>query len=60
MDKKTFGYYVFGGALVGALFGLMWAGNGNPLAGLGIGALTGTFIGWFIAAAVLQKNNKGK
>jgi len=59
MDKK-FGYYVFGGLIIGALFGLSWASGGNPLAGLGIGALIGTAIGWFFAAYVLEKEKKGK
>ncbi len=54
MDKK-FGYYAFGGMLIGALLGLGWAGTGNVLAGLGGGALIGAFIGWFLAAAALQK-----
>ena len=59
MDKK-FGYYIFGGLLIGALFGLIWAGGGNSLMGLGIGALIGTAIGWFIAAAVLENQKKQK
>lgn len=54
MDKR-FGYYVFGGMLIGALFGLIWSGTANSLAGLGGGALIGTAIGWFIAAYALQK-----
>jgi hypothetical protein len=37
---------------------LIWAGVSNPLMGAGIGALAGTFIGWFIAAAVLEQNKK--
>ena len=57
MDKK-FGYYVFGGLLIGALLGLGWAGTGNALVGMGIGALIGMTIGWFIAAADLQKKEK--
>jgi ABC-type uncharacterized transport system permease subunit len=59
MDKK-FGYYVFGGALIGASFGLIWAGGDNPLVGLGIGALIGIAIGWFIAAYVLEQEKKGR
>jgi hypothetical protein len=55
MDKKS-GYYIFGGLLIGALFGLIWAG----LVGLGIGALIGTAIGWFLAAYVLEKDKKTK
>jgi uncharacterized membrane protein len=55
MDKK-FGYYIFGGLLIGALFGLIWAG----LAGVVIGALVGTAIGWFFAAYILEKEKKEK
>jgi hypothetical protein len=55
MDRK-FGYYIFGGLLIGALFGLIWAG----WVGLGIGALIGTAIGWFLAAYVLEKDKKTK
>lgn len=58
MDKR-FGYYVFGGMLIGALLGFGWAGTGNVLVGVGMGALIGTAIGWFIAAYVFQqKGNK--
>ena len=59
MDEK-FGYYVFGGLLVGALFESIWAGGRNPLVGLGMGALIGTAIGWFFAAYVLEKEKKEK
>lgn len=54
MDKR-FGYYVFGGLLVGALLGWAWSANGSGLLGIGIGALVGVFTGWFIAAAVVEK-----
>lgn len=58
MDKK-FGYYVFGGMLIGALLGLGWSSVANPLVAVGMGALVGTAIGWFIAAAIFgQKENK--
>ena len=40
MDKK-FGYYIFGGLLIGVLFGSLWSGNGNALLGIGFGALAG-------------------
>jgi ABC-type uncharacterized transport system permease subunit len=59
MDKK-FGYYAFGGALIGAFLGLAWSAGNNPVAGLGIGALVGLFIGWFIAAAVRENSKKEK
>jgi ABC-type uncharacterized transport system permease subunit len=55
MDKK-FGYVVLLGLLIGAVFGMgIGSANGNPLLGIGIGALAGVFLGWFIAAAVLQE-----
>ncbi len=53
MDKK-FGYYIFGGMLLGAIFGIVWATEGNLILGLGTGALTGAFIGWFAAAAAIE------
>ncbi len=59
MDK-TFGYYIFGGLLIGALFGLIWAAGRNPLVGLGIGAMVGTSIGWFVAASVREQRKKEK
>ena len=58
MDKK-FGYYLFGGMVIGALFGMFWVGKGNPILSIAIGALVGTFIGWF-AAAYAQEKEKGK
>jgi ABC-type uncharacterized transport system permease subunit len=58
--EKTFGYYIFGGMLIGAMFGLIWAAGGNPLVGFGIGALVGAAIGWFAAAAVLEQRKKEK
>ncbi len=57
MDKK-FGYYIFGGLLIGALLGWMWSAGNNPFIGMGIGALVGIAIGWFAAAAMLQQNKK--
>jgi ABC-type uncharacterized transport system permease subunit len=59
MDKK-FGYYIFGGMLLGALFGMLWAGKGNPIVGIGIGALVGTAIGWFAAAYAMEKEKEKK
>jgi hypothetical protein len=60
MDKKKFGYYVFGGALIGALLGLSWSAGSNPLVGLGIGALVGTAIGWFAAAYAMEQDKQKK
>lgn len=53
MDKK-FGYYIFGGILLGAMFGMLSAG----ILGLWTGALTGAFIGWFAAAAAVEKGKE--
>lgn len=58
--EKTFGYFIFGGLLIGAMFGLIWAGGRNPVMGIGIGALVGVSLGWFIAAAVLEQRKKEK
>jgi hypothetical protein len=57
---KKFGYFVFGGLLIGALFGFIWVGGGNALVSIGIGALIGTAIGWFFAAYVLENEKKAK
>ena len=58
MDKK-FGTYIFGGLLLGVLFGLLWTRNGNSILGISIGAFIGTFIGWFVAAYAME-NEKNK
>ena len=62
MDNRIIGYFAFGGMLIGALLGMAWVGQGNPITGMAGGAVAGAFIGWFIAAAVLenQKQKKGK
>jgi ABC-type uncharacterized transport system permease subunit len=57
MDRK-FGYYIFGGLLIGGLFGMLWAGNGNTILGIGIGAFAGAAIGWFAAAYAMEKEKK--
>ena len=58
--EKTIGYFAFGGMLVGAMFGLIWTGGSNPLIGIASGAIAGVFIGWFIAAAMLELRKKNK
>ena len=58
--EKPFGYSIFGGMLIGAMFGLIGAGGDNSLMGIGTGALFGAFLGWFIAAAVLEQGKKEK
>ena len=52
---KRFGYFVFGGLLIGALMGWAWSAVGSPLAGMGIGALVGVAVAWFMGAYVLSK-----
>ncbi|MGE5072588.1 MAG: hypothetical protein ACM3MF_04100 [Anaerolineae bacterium] len=60
MDRR-FGYFIFAGAAIGALFGLgIGAANGNTLFGLGEGALVGVFLGWFVAAAVMEREKQKK
>jgi uncharacterized membrane protein len=61
MDRKMerkFGIYVFSGLLIGAVLGTLWGAAGeNTVAGMVIGALVGVAIGWFVAAAVLEKRS---
>jgi ABC-type uncharacterized transport system permease subunit len=60
MDRK-FGYYIVLGLLVGAVYGFgLGAVNGNTLLGIGLGALAGVFLGWFVAAAVLEREASKK
>jgi uncharacterized protein YcfJ len=57
--ERTMGYYSFLGLVIGTIFGAgLGAANGNVLFGIALGALGGVFIGWFIAAAALQNQNK--
>jgi ABC-type uncharacterized transport system permease subunit len=56
--KQRFGVYIIS-LLIGAVFGMgLGAANGNPAIGTIGGALAGVFLGWFIAAAVLEKEKK--
>ena len=59
MDKR-FGYFAFGGIVIGAVLGFAWSGHENSLAGLGIGALAGAFLGGFVASAVLEMEKQRK
>ncbi len=60
MDRK-FGYYIVVGLVIGGAFGLtLGAANGNTALGIGLGALGGVFIGWFVAAAALEIRNRRK
>ena len=62
--EKRFGIFILFGLLIGAAFGTFFgAAAENPLFSVGIGALVGLFLGWFIAAIVLEtqkaKGNSG-
>jgi hypothetical protein len=59
--NKTPAYTIFLGLLLGALVGWgLGVVNGNAIHGLQLGALAGTFIGWFIAADVMDGGKEGK
>ena len=59
MDRR-FGYFLFAGLAIGALFGFGFgSAQGNALLGLGFGALGGVFLGWFVAAIVMEREKKG-
>jgi hypothetical protein len=58
MDRR-FGYYIVLGLVIGIVFGMgVGAASGNTLFGIGLGALGGVFIGWFIAAAAHQDQGR--
>jgi len=60
MERK-FGTFILVGLLVGAVFGFgLGAANGNTLLGIGLGALAGVFLGWFVAAAALERETRKK
>jgi uncharacterized membrane protein len=59
MDKK-FGFYIFGGTLIGAFFGMLWGTSGSLIANIAISALIGTFIGWFAAAYAMEREKQKK
>jgi len=47
--------------LIGVVFGWgLGSTSGNAIIGAGIGALVGLFLGWFIAAAAFEKEEKDK
>jgi hypothetical protein len=55
MDRRTIGIRIFFGLAIGANFGVfIGKAMGNFSLGIGIGALAGVSIGWFITAAILQ------
>ncbi len=52
MDQKH-ARYVFLGLAIGTAMGILFgAASGNPVLGMGVGALAGVFVGWFVAAAM--------
>lgn len=60
IDKKI-GYYVPITLIIGVVFD--WAlgsANWNAILGAGIGALIGTFLGWFIVVAFFQNKSGNK
>lgn len=57
--KRKFGIFIFVGMLIGAFFGIFFgAGSASSILGIGGGALVGAALGWFIAAAVMEKEKK--
>lgn len=60
MDRK-FGYFIVLGLVIGIVFGMgVGAANGDSLLGIGLGALSGVFIGWFVSAATLKNRDNNK
>lgn len=55
---KRFGYFIFGGLLIGVLLGSLWAAGGDAVLGIAIGAFVGASIGWFGAAAAMEKEKE--
>ncbi len=56
MDNR-FGYYIFAGLAIGVLVGLgIGSASGNVMPDIGFGAMFGVFIGWFVAAAMMQRS----
>ena len=60
MDKK-FALYIVIGMAIGALFGTSFGpAIENELLAVAFGALSGVFIGWFIALAVQESKKRSK
>jgi len=56
--ERRFGYYIVLGLVIGGFLGMGFgATSGNIALGLVLGALGGLFIGWFAAAADLEKQS---
>ncbi len=59
MDRN-FGLFIVLGLVIGSIFGVsLGAVIGNNAIGIMLGPISGVFLGWFVAAAVL-KNRKIK
>lgn len=58
--EKIFGYFVFGGLLLGILLGMLISSGEIPWRGIGLGAMFGAFLGWFAGAAFLEQRKKQK
>jgi ABC-type uncharacterized transport system permease subunit len=60
MQRKN-AIFIWIGLAIGAIFGMMvGAAEENLIWGLALGALAGTFVGWFIAIALEQKSKSEK
>jgi hypothetical protein len=58
MERKI-GIYSFLGLIIGAIFGMsLGAATESVIWGVGLGALFGLFIGWFVAIAVVENQKK--
>jgi membrane associated rhomboid family serine protease len=60
MNKK-FGLFILVGLAIGASLGVfIGAAIGNVPLAIAVGAIGGLFLGWFVAAAVLEKEKSKK
>jgi hypothetical protein len=58
--ERRHGYFILLGLLIGTFFGIgIGVATENIIRGIGLGALAGVFVGWFLAAAVLE-NRRGR
>ncbi len=58
--ERRMAYFILLGATLGALLGVGFGvANGNMTLGIVVVAMAGLFIGWFAAAADLQKRGGG-
>ena len=60
-DEQRFGMSIFLGFACGGILGLaLGAANGNMFNGFWMGGLIGAGVGWFAAAAVIEKEKTNK